>query len=108
MTAVIYVEHNGTRHTVDVPDGDSVMQGAVNNGIPGIVGECGGACSCATCRCTVDAAWAMKVGAPTSDAEKELIEGAEGEYKTNMRLTCQIEISPELNGLIVHLPEKQF
>jgi len=108
MTAVIYIEHNGTRHKVDVPNGDSVMQGAVNNGVPGIVGECGGANSCATCRCTVDTTWAAKLGNPTSGAEKELIEGAEGEYLPNMRLTCQIEVSPELDGLIVHLPEKQF
>jgi ferredoxin, 2Fe-2S len=105
---VIYIEANGTRHEIDVPVDENVMRGAIYNDVPGIVGECGGACSCATCRCTVDKAWAAKVGTTQSHAEKELLEGAEGELKPNMRLSCQITMTPELGGLIVHLPENQF
>jgi 2Fe-2S ferredoxin len=108
MPKVTYIEANGTPHVIDVPVDENVMHGAQYNGVPGILGECGGARSCATCRCTVDAAWTAKVGGPTTDAEKELLEGAEGELKPNMRLSCQITMTPELDGLVVHLPEKQF
>jgi ferredoxin, 2Fe-2S len=108
MPKVTYVEFNGTQHVIDVPVDDNVMHGAQYNGVPGILGECGGASSCATCRCTVDDKWAKKVGGPVTDAEKELLEGAEGELKPNMRLSCQITMTPELDGLVVHLPESQF
>jgi ferredoxin len=82
--------------------------GALYNSVPGIVGECGGACSCATCRCYVDAAWMAKVGGTASSAERDLLMGAENELKPNARLSCQITMTPELDGLIVHLPEKQY
>lgn len=108
MPKVTYVEANGTPHTIDVPVDENVMHGAVYQSVPGILGECGGACSCATCRCTIDPAWAAKVGAPISDIEKELLEGAEGELKPNMRLSCQITMTADLDGLVVHLPESQF
>ena len=75
MTAVTYIEHNGTEHKVDVPEGDSVMQGAVNNAIEGIVGECGGGLACATCLCFVDPAWVDRVGEP-SEMEKQMLEFA--------------------------------
>jgi ferredoxin, 2Fe-2S len=84
------------------------MRGAVYSDIPGIVGECGGACSCATCRCYVDEAWLAKVGGPATGAERDLIEASEGEVKPNARLACQIAMTPELDGLIVRLPEKQY
>jgi 2Fe-2S ferredoxin len=108
MPKVTYVEANGTRHVIEVPVDDNVMHGAQYNDVPGILGECGGACSCATCRCTVDEAWAARVGTPATDAEMELLEGAEGELKPNMRLSCQIDMSDDLDGLIVHLPASQF
>jgi 2Fe-2S ferredoxin len=108
MPKVTYVEASGTKHVIDVPVDENVMRGAQYNGVPGILGECGGACSCATCRCTVDKAWSAKVGGPASDAEKELLEGAEGTLKPNMRLSCQINVTPELDGLVVYLPESQF
>jgi 2Fe-2S ferredoxin len=108
MPKVIYIEANGARHVIEVPIDDNVMHGAQYNDVPGILGECGGGCSCATCRCTVDEAWAARVGTPATDAERELLEGAEGELKPNMRLSCQIDMTEELDGLIVHLPESQF
>jgi 2Fe-2S ferredoxin len=108
MPKVTYIQANGAERIVDVPVGENVMRGALYNDVPGIVGECGGACSCATCRCYVDETWATKVGGPASDAEQELLEGAEDDLKPNTRLSCQITMSPELDGLVVRLPEKQF
>ena len=108
MPKVTYVEADGSKHVIDVPVDETVMRGALYNNVPGIIGECGGACSCATCRCIVDGAWAAKVGGPASEAEVDLLIGADNELKPNARLTCQIVMSPELDGLIVHLPEKQF
>ena len=107
MPKVTYVEANGKQHVIDVPVDESVMRGALYNDVPGIIGECGGACSCATCRCYVDDAWVAKVGTPTSDAERELLEGAE-ETHPHARLSCQITMTPELDGLIVSLPKSQF
>jgi ferredoxin, 2Fe-2S len=108
MPKVTYIEFNGTEHVIEVPVDETVMRGAVYKDIPGIVGECGGACSCATCRCYIDASWMAKVGGPTSDAERDLLVAAEDELKPNARLSCQITMTPELDGLIVHLPEKQY
>ena len=108
MPRVTYIEANGAEHVIDVPVDETVMRGALYNGVPGIVGECGGACSCATCRCYVDEAWMAKVGGIASDAERDLLTGAEDVLKPNTRLSCQITMTPELDGLIVRLPEKQF
>lgn len=107
MPKVTYIEHNGETHVIDVPVDESVMRGALYNDVPGIVGECGGACSCATCRCYVDDAWLEKVGGRATGIELELLEGA-GETHPNARLSCQINMTPELDGLVVRLPEKQF
>jgi 2Fe-2S ferredoxin len=109
MPKVTYIEANGAQHVIDVPLEENVMRGAVYNDVPGIVGECGGATSCATCRCYVDEAWLAKVGGSASGAERDLLEAAEGgEVKSNARLSCQVTMTPELDGLIVHLPEKQY
>ncbi|MFT4045159.1 MAG: 2Fe-2S iron-sulfur cluster-binding protein [Solimonas sp.] len=107
MPKVNYIEANGASHLIEVPVDESVMRGALYNDVPGIVGECGGACSCATCRCYVDDAWVAKVGGPTSDAERDLLEGID-ETGPNARLSCQITMTPELDGLVVRLPEKQY
>lgn len=107
MPKVTYVEFNGTKHVVDVPVGENVMRGAVYNSIEGISGECGGGLSCATCHCYVDDAWTAKVGGPASQREKEMLEFAFAEVRPNSRLSCQIAMTAELDGLIVHLPEKQ-
>jgi 2Fe-2S ferredoxin len=112
MPKVTYIEHDGTAHALDVAVGENVMRGALYNNLPGILGECGGALSCATCRCYVDAAWAAKVGGPATHEERELLEAVdelgEGAANRNVRLSCQIVMTPELDGLVVRLPESQF
>lgn len=107
MPEIIYLEHNGTEHRVQVDTGLSAMKGAVDNGVPGIDGDCGGQAACATCHVFVDPAWIHKVGRPVSDQEAEMLDLAvdRAEYS---RLACQIEISPELEGLILRMPGQQF
>jgi 2Fe-2S ferredoxin len=106
MPKIIYIEHNGTRHEVAAEAGVSVMQAAVNNMVPGIVGDCGGCCTCATCHGYVDEAWFAAVGPPGED-ERMMLEGAL-EVRPTSRLTCQITVSEELDGLTVQLPRSQF
>ena len=107
MAAVTYIEHNGTQTTVEVASGDSVMQGAVNNGVNGIVGECGGGLACATCVCYVDPAWVARTGEP-SEMEKDMLEFSSHGNLPGSRLSCQIHVGAELDGLVVRLPESQF
>ena len=107
MPKVTYIEHDGTPHAVEVPEGDSVMQGAVNNMINGIAGECGGGLACATCHCYVDDAWIDRVGA-AAGAENEMLEVTSSERRPSSRLGCQITISEALDGLVVRLPETQY
>ena len=108
MPQVTYVDHDGHETRVDVPLGENVMRWALYSGIEGIVGECGGGLSCATCHCYVDEDWIDTTGGPSSDAEAELLEQVATELRPSSRLSCQIEITPALDGLIVHLPETQF
>jgi len=105
MPKITYIEFNGEAHKVDVPVGMSVMEGAINNNISGIEAECGGACSCATCHVYVDPAWAWAAGTP-QHLEQDMLDCALDLEKTS-RLSCQIEVSDELDGLIVRLPELQ-
>jgi len=108
MPLVIYVEAGGDRHGVDVPVGENVMRGALANNIEGIVGECGGGLACATCHCYVDEAWTDRVGPPASDVELEMLECAAEEVRPNSRLSCQINVSEALDGLVVHMPAAQY
>ena len=105
MAKITYIEHDEKQIEVDVNPGLSVMEGGVNNGVPGIVAECGGGCSCATCHCYIDEAWLDKVGPPDS-MEADMLEYA-FEPRDNSRLSCQIEVTDELDGLIVRLPAQQ-
>jgi 2Fe-2S ferredoxin len=105
MPKITYIEHNGTKHAIDVPVGKSVMQGAVDNGVPGIDADCGGECACATCHVFVDEAWLAKTGTP-GDQEKSMVSFA-ATAQPNSRLSCQIEVTPALDGLIVRMPEAQ-
>jgi ferredoxin, 2Fe-2S len=107
MAQVTYIEHNGAIHEVDVNDGDTVMQGAINNMINGIIGECGGGLSCATCHCIVDEAWLDRLD-PPSEAEQEMLEFAAEEASPGSRLSCQVVVNGELDGLVVRLPKSQF
>jgi 2Fe-2S ferredoxin len=108
MFKVTYVAFSGESHSVEVPDGENVMRGALYNNLDGIAGDCGGASSCATCHCYVDDAWATRVDAAVTDAERDLLEGAASEVRPTSRLSCQIVMSVELDGLVVHLPERQY
>ncbi|UVO55745.1 2Fe-2S iron-sulfur cluster-binding protein [Sphingomonas sp. SUN039] len=108
MPLVTYVEAGGIPHTVDVAVGENVMRGALNNDLPGIVGECGGGLACATCHCYVDEAWLAKTGGPSSQDETDMLDSTSAEVKPSSRLSCQIVLSAELDGLIVHLPETQY
>ena len=108
MPTVTYIEFNGTRHDIDVPVGENVMRGALYNDIDGILGECGGGLACATCHCYVDDAWADKAGAPTSQDERDMLDSTTAEVRPTSRLSCQIEMSAALDGLIVHLPKTQY
>ena len=106
MGRITYIESNGEQHQVHLENGQSIMQGALDNLIEGILGECGGCCSCATCHCYVDEAWLEKVGAP-DDMEKDMLDSVV-DPKSSSRLSCQIQMSDDLDGLVVRLPESQF
>lgn len=106
MGRVTYIESNGEQHQVNLDNGQSIMQGALDNLIEGILGECGGCCSCATCHCYVDDAWLEKVGAP-DDMEKDMLDSVV-DPQSSSRLSCQIQMSDDLDGLVVRLPESQF
>ena len=105
MAKITYIEHDGTEHTVDVKTGLSVMEGAIKNNVPGIDADCGGACACATCHVYVDAAFEGKTG-EKSAMEESMLDFAEN-VESNSRLSCQIKVTDELDGLIVRLPESQ-
>lgn len=106
MPVVTYISANGAINEVEVTSGSTVMQGAVDNMIDGIVAECGGSCSCATCHCYVDEGWQEKVPA-ASEMEKDMLECVL-EPRDNSRLSCQIKVTDELDGLVVKLPDSQF
>ena len=105
MAKITYVEHDGTEHVIDVKNGLSVMEGAVKNNIPGIDADCGGACACATCHVYVEESWLSKTG-DRSAMEESMLDFAEG-VEPNSRLSCQIKVSDDLDGLRVTMPESQ-
>ena len=105
MVAITYVEHNGTRHTVDVEPGSNLMIGATLNMVPGVDGMCGGICSCATCHCYIPESWRGRLPA-AGEGERGMLEGA-SHRRDNSRLGCQVIVSEELNGLEVQLPPEQ-
>ena len=105
MTKITYIEHSGKEHTIDVQNGLTVMEGAVQNDIPGIDADCGGSMACATCHVYVKDDWYNKLDVK-SEGEDDMIDQAY-EPKKNSRLSCQIIISDKTEGLIVYLPEKQ-
>jgi 2Fe-2S ferredoxin len=102
MPTVTYIDFGGEHHVVDLQLGFSVMEGAVRNGVPGIPANCGGSCACATCHVSVDDAWSSKAG-PRNELEEAMLESAD-DVKPNSRLSCQIRMTAELDGLVVHVP----
>ena len=105
MVKITYIEHNGTNHTVDVQNGLTVMEGAVQNNIPGIDADCGGSMACATCHVYVKEDWFDKVN-KKNEGEDDMLDQAY-EPKKNSRLSCQIIVTDDLDGLVVDMPEKQ-
>ncbi|MCY4263676.1 MAG: 2Fe-2S iron-sulfur cluster-binding protein [Gammaproteobacteria bacterium] len=106
MVKITFIEHDGSEHTVEAKVGESVMLAAVNNGVPGIDADCGGSCSCATCHVYVDPEWEDKLGS-TNPMEEEML-SLTNDRKDNSRLSCQINVTEEIEGLVVQTPEFQF
>lgn len=106
MPKVIYITPQGERHEVEVENGYSVMEGAINNNIDGIVAECGGACACATCHSYIDEAWLDKM--PRMDDMEDSMLDAAYDRRDNSRLTCQLEMQDEWDGLVVHVGENEY
>ncbi|RUO65596.1 ferredoxin, 2Fe-2S [Pseudidiomarina planktonica] len=106
MPRIIYIDASDNQFEADVEVGSNVMEGAVDNMIDGILGECGGVMSCATCHCYVDENWLGKLP-PMSEQEEDMLDMAI-EPKDNSRLSCQIEVTEELDGLVVRMPKSQY
>lgn len=107
MVKITYVEFSGTQKIVEVPVGLTVMEGGRDNGVTGIEADCGGACACSTCHVYVDEAWVDRL--PPRDAmEQDMLDFAFQPDERRSRLTCQLKVTPEIDGLVVHLPEKQI
>ena len=105
MAKITYIDFNGREHVAEVPNGYSVMEGAKKNNIPGIDADCGGACQCGTCHVYIDAAWRARVG------ERNPIEVATMDFSENVepnsRLSCQIKVTDNLDGLVLRMPKSQ-
>jgi 2Fe-2S ferredoxin len=106
MPRITFIQHDGPEHTLDIEVGQSVMQAAMSNSVPGIIADCGGSCSCATCHVYVDEGWRSRVP-PPSASEKDMVECAL-HVQENSRLSCQIKVVDELDGLVVRIPESQI
>ena len=105
MAKITFIQHNGNEQTVDGLPGMSVMETAVKNQVPGIDAECGGACACATCHVYVDESWVERLG-KAEQMEEDMLDFA-FDVRPTSRLSCQIKVRPELDGLTVSTPEKQ-
>ncbi|KAB2874827.1 MAG: 2Fe-2S iron-sulfur cluster binding domain-containing protein [Pseudorhodoplanes sp.] len=105
MPKITFIDPQGTARTVEAEIGSTVMENAIKNGIPGVEAECGGACACATCHVYVDEAWRARTGEPSPMEEDMLDFGFD--VRPNSRLSCQIKVTAELDGLVVRTPERQ-
>ncbi|RIJ23994.1 2Fe-2S ferredoxin [Henriciella barbarensis] len=105
MPTITYIDHDGTERPIEAKNGETVMETAIKNSVPGIDADCGGACACATCHVYVEESFMDKVGQP-EEMEQSMLDFAEN-VQANSRLSCQIQISDELDGLRVTTPESQ-
>ena len=105
MPKITYIDHQGSTRTVEGELGSTVMETAIKNAVPGIEAECGGACACATCHVYIEEAWREAVGEP-SPMEQDMLDFGY-DVRSNSRLSCQIKVVAELDGLIVRTPERQ-
>ena len=106
MPLIKFISHDGAEQEVHVPAGTSVMHAAIDNGVSGILADCGGACSCATCHCYVDEQWQEKTGEP-DEVEAQMLDFVM-EHQPNSRLSCQIVVNDDLDGLVIRLPASQI
>lgn len=106
MPKIVFVQHDGVRHEVDAKSGISIMENAIANDIDGIEAECGGSCMCATCHCFIEDELAAGIPAMESD-EDEMLGFAAEERRPSSRLSCQVKMTDELDGIVVLLPEEQ-
>ena len=106
MPTITVIEFNGQDHTIDIQSGRTLMENVLDSGVPGIDADCGGECSCATCHVIIDDAWMGKVGQP-SDQEESMLD-LNPDRGSNSRLSCQIQVSSEIDGIVVNLPEFQY
>lgn len=107
MPRITFIEYDGTRHDVEAVVGQSLMQTAVDNLVPGIIGECGGVCSCATCHVYLDSTWLASVP-PISEGEDQLLDGVPDRRPEHSRLGCQLTVTETMEGMEVNLPEEQY
>ncbi|MFC3693063.1 2Fe-2S iron-sulfur cluster-binding protein [Chenggangzhangella methanolivorans] len=105
MASITFIDQDGGKRTVEAEPGSTVMEAAIRNDVPGIEAECGGACSCATCHVYVDEAWTEAVGGP-EPMEEDMLDFAY-DVRPTSRLSCQIKVTPALDGLVVTTPERQ-
>lgn len=105
MPKIIYIEFSGKEHHIEMPVGYSIMEGAINNSVSGIDADCGGSCACATCHVYVDEKFIDKLPKP-QESEQDMIDFV-ANPKNNSRLSCQLMITDELDGIVVRMPEKQ-
>lgn len=106
MPKITLIEHSGESHTIDAEVGKSLMMNAVENFVPGIDADCGGACACGTCHCFVEGEWKAKTGGV--DVLEESMLGMRPDRNERSRLSCQIDVTPEMDGMVVRLPEFQM
>lgn len=106
MPSITFVSADGSEEKVVAVEKSTLMQTALDEGVDGIVADCGGGCACATCHCYIDERWLEVVG-PANEFEEEMLDATAAERKANSRLSCQITVTDEMDGLIVHLPDEQ-
>lgn len=106
MGRITFVEHDGTEHSVELEEGKSIMQTAIDNLVPGIDADCGGACACGTCHVIVAEDWVSKMGAASED-ENQMLDMSPEKADTS-RLSCQVPASSDMDGMVLHLPEFQM
>ena len=107
MPKITYIEHSGKEHVIEAPVGQTVMEAAVKHAVPGIDADCGGACACSTCHVYVDQGWVDRLP-PKEDMEIDMLDFAYEPDPDRSRLTCQLKVTPALDGLVVQMPEKQI
>jgi ferredoxin, 2Fe-2S len=105
MPTAVFIDHTGATHEVEAPLNKNLMQVALDNGVEGILGDCGGSCSCATCHAYIDERWSAQLP-PKSETEVFMLEGVP-ELRDNSRLCCQVRMTPALDGVVVYPPKEQ-